>query len=1061
MAELKQSPAPGSLESALVYDEDLGREIPVITIGASGSDILDREPSFDIDEYMAERWTQRNNAEGNRGVDLVATENGYGERQLSAEDIPFLPRVVSSGVGSAVQGVIDLGGELGELVEGILPAGYLTWGPDGLQHHEEQPEDYEPFELPEIPKSGSMAEGIGRGLVQFVAGLMPTRWLGTGIGSMTARSAVSDALFDPEEGGLANFLQDVGFRNALTDFLAVEVGEDATALERLAGRGKLMLEGAGIGLPLDFLIFGLSAIKNNPELRGRILSELKRFAADTSGELLPDPGLGPQFRSGLKGMMVDKKFPDQAPAQQWLNLFQNTELLGKYGAKKEEISLSKLDDFLQEQHDYGNVLTRSDIETYLDENKIELPIDTQGGAKEAGFIADTEIVWGEDDLKVGEILLAPIESGRRNNHDAITERHTVIGTGHVYRYSEADHIDEMDMDEDNYVEIEEIINYDDPNSIMDMLDHLTVLWNNTQELYESVEFSVLVNDFDDLYHELHGLYVNKPIVPDAERTRAINEDPDISPELRDWIAEVEAYPDMIQNKLLELQKTAYRLMGDSGRRMITDTVHRQMGSFRIRGMGDIGGYQTATTESDALHRAQNMLDETSGAASYPSIVFGGRDESMRGYIDNYQVHRLVMPMGSEDPRWPTQQELNRVRGQHFESDTFSFYRTTDRELELDDGTVVPARFNEETQSDLFQKNVFYTRKPGDPSLSELQLHQNQLTKKMYSGLEGLPDFVGDSDLLSSDVKLLFSEEGIHPDTVRRVGERQSMVPVRMMMAIILNAVETAQGSRFSTIDEAVDRVFDVIKDKNIYDNPNLSPDDIADVEWIYTRALRWFQHTGLPQIGADVGLGVANRSNPAAVEMSQEDLLRPIIEFIVDNVDRDHVKELLRFKQQRRLMEDGVPAIPMQKNWEEVTIKSSILQAIEDGHRYIAWPANRNVVGVIEFDSLNYDVNPSIARRYERTIPKILKRLARIHGGEVRMGKLKHSRPVAEGLNADNAEKVLEFGEWDDVIILDLGEASDSAANTIKREGMALPSIAVGLAGLAGIEMEGEAANGN
>ena len=162
---------------------------------------------------------------------------------------------------------------------------------------------------------------------------------------------------------------------------------------------------------------------------------------------------------------------------------------------------------MQEQHDYGNVLTRSDIETYLDENKIELPIETQGGAKEAGFIADTEIVWGEDDLKVGELLLAPIEYGRRMN-DAITERHTVIGTGHVYRYSEADHIDEMDMDEDNYVVVEEVINYDDPNSTMDMLDHLTVLWPNTQELYESVEFSALVNDFDDLYHELQRLYVN-------------------------------------------------------------------------------------------------------------------------------------------------------------------------------------------------------------------------------------------------------------------------------------------------------------------------------------------------------------------------------------------------------------------------------------------------------------------------------------------------------------------------------------------------------------------------
>ena len=174
-------------------------------------------------------------------------------------------------------------------------------------------------------------------------------------------------------------------------------------------------------------------------------------------------------------------------------------------------------------------------------------------------------------------------------NDAITERHTVIGTGHVYRYSEADHIDEMDMDEDNYVVVEEVINYDDPNSTMDMLDHLTVLWPNTQELYESVEFSALVNDFDDLYHELQRLYVNKPIVPDAERIRAINGDPDISPELRDWIAEVEAYPELIQSKLLELQKTAYRLMGAEGRRMISDGVQAQMGSFRLAGMGDIGG----------------------------------------------------------------------------------------------------------------------------------------------------------------------------------------------------------------------------------------------------------------------------------------------------------------------------------------------------------------------------------------------------------------------------------------------------------------------------------------
>ena len=206
---------------------------------------------------------------------------------MEGNPITGTARAIGGGVRDAAQGFIDLTGEIGEVMNKVIPAGYLTWGDDGFHYTTQKPEGVPPIELPQVPAGDSIGEGVARGITQFVAGLALTRGMGTNVGSMAVRSAVSDALFDPEHGTMANWLQDLGVENEVVEFFSTDVDADSDVYERLGGRLTQAFEGALIGVPIDGLMWGFQYAKSNPDLRNQIMESIGEFVADESGSVPP------------------------------------------------------------------------------------------------------------------------------------------------------------------------------------------------------------------------------------------------------------------------------------------------------------------------------------------------------------------------------------------------------------------------------------------------------------------------------------------------------------------------------------------------------------------------------------------------------------------------------------------------------------------------------------------------------------------------------------------------------------------------------------------------------
>jgi hypothetical protein len=86
--------------------------------------------------------------------------------------------------------------------------------------------------------------------------------------------AGAGATVDPTEPNLSSFLKDTKFNNALFEFMASGVDEEAGAGERLVSRAKFMAEELGLAfLPIG-LIQGVREMKNNPAIREQLLDTL-------------------------------------------------------------------------------------------------------------------------------------------------------------------------------------------------------------------------------------------------------------------------------------------------------------------------------------------------------------------------------------------------------------------------------------------------------------------------------------------------------------------------------------------------------------------------------------------------------------------------------------------------------------------------------------------------------------------------------------------------------------------------------------------------------------------
>lgn len=178
-------------------------------------------------------------------------------------------RAVAGGVQDAALGVVDLADDIVNFLNtNIEPTLNFKRRPEGYQPPEGEVNMKELIDTSlqelglKVPQGNSPIEAMARGLVQFGAGMAVAPIRGVGFANTMLRGGFADALFDPEEGNLSTLLKDFGLEGAVLDFLDSKVDEEASAEERLTARLKQTLEGAGISLPIDFIVQGFKALRS-------------------------------------------------------------------------------------------------------------------------------------------------------------------------------------------------------------------------------------------------------------------------------------------------------------------------------------------------------------------------------------------------------------------------------------------------------------------------------------------------------------------------------------------------------------------------------------------------------------------------------------------------------------------------------------------------------------------------------------------------------------------------------------------------------------------------------
>lgn len=220
-------------------------------------------------------------------------------------------RAVAGGVQDAVTGVVGLADDIGTAIDNKIGGlGYITLGPDGLEYTKEKTEGAprldELFDAGlqelgvKVPQGDSPVEAMARGLVQFGAGMVAAPIRGAGYANTMLRGGFADALFDPEEGNLSTLLKEFGLDGAVLDFLDSKVDDEASAEQRLTARLKQTLEGAGISLPIDFIVQGFKALRSEEGA-----SEIIRNKLTTVKDRLTQPGEMPTVGMNAGQMFIN------------------------------------------------------------------------------------------------------------------------------------------------------------------------------------------------------------------------------------------------------------------------------------------------------------------------------------------------------------------------------------------------------------------------------------------------------------------------------------------------------------------------------------------------------------------------------------------------------------------------------------------------------------------------------------------------------------------------------------------------------------------------------------
>ena len=182
-----------------------------------------------------------------------------------------ITRVVGGGLRDMAQGAMDLGAELlTEAGEDFLTQSGLTREGAEIQLNIPAPR------LPEVAEPKGMIGQIARDFVQFGSGMVVSP------GSTIPKAALSDAFFDPEDGGFITMLRDASLLPEAMNFLAVDVDGESDASDRLKQRLIQSGEGAIIGAVADQVIGTLKRIKDTPDLLRRAGETLARATNATA-----------------------------------------------------------------------------------------------------------------------------------------------------------------------------------------------------------------------------------------------------------------------------------------------------------------------------------------------------------------------------------------------------------------------------------------------------------------------------------------------------------------------------------------------------------------------------------------------------------------------------------------------------------------------------------------------------------------------------------------------------------------------------------------------------------
>ena len=172
------------------------------------------------------------------------------------------------------QATLDVGADTRDLMPERLRGGGLVWGDDkGVrwERREEFDKATKPLQLDTIPEptytGGSIVRDLSGFMVPYLGASKAIGGVKTIKGALGTGAVAEQFAFSPDEERLSNFVAERGpeFAKPFAELLASDP-DDPAAL----GRFKMALEGAGLGVAVEGLMWGARSIRAKLKARGEI-----------------------------------------------------------------------------------------------------------------------------------------------------------------------------------------------------------------------------------------------------------------------------------------------------------------------------------------------------------------------------------------------------------------------------------------------------------------------------------------------------------------------------------------------------------------------------------------------------------------------------------------------------------------------------------------------------------------------------------------------------------------------------------------------------------------------